>query len=150
MMQATEPRYGIHLRIHRRTFCCFSTRRGLLVQSEMGSVIVVIANVLGHEPLEMAFIEHNYMVKQISTARTDEGLGRAIPPWALDTGSFGFYSEASDCLNNVSIEVAAPVKDKPPRCGIVGKRLSELLRYPCAVWMLCLAKISSADFLDCS
>lgn len=112
MMQAAEPGYGIHLRTHRRTFCCFSSRRSFLVQSEVGSVIVVIANVLGHEALEMAFIEHHHMVKQISTARPDKTFGQAILPWALDAGSFGLYSKAPDRLNNAVIKVTATVEDQ--------------------------------------
>jgi hypothetical protein len=107
----TEPRHGDDLRIRCRVSRRLAAYRSLLAQSEIGSVIVAIANVLGHQPSEMAFIEHDHMVKQISTTRTDKAFCHAILPGALDAGSFGFYSKAPDRLNNAVIKVTAAVED---------------------------------------
>src|SRR5208282_5500902 len=96
----------------------------------MRPVVMVIASILGHESLQVALVKHDHMIEQIAAAVSNESLGHTVLPGTLEVGLFGFDSEAFDCLNNVPIEVAAPVEDKPPRCGIVGKRLSKLLRYP--------------------
>ena len=37
--------------------------RGLLVQPEVGSVVVIIGNVLGEESLQMALIQRDYVVE---------------------------------------------------------------------------------------
>ena len=63
MMQAAEPRHGNDLRAHALCWPRSATCRSLLVQPEMRTIIVVIANVLGHEPFQMAFIEHDHMVE---------------------------------------------------------------------------------------
>jgi hypothetical protein len=34
----------------------------------MRSVLMVVANIFGRQPLEMAFIQHDHVIEQISTA----------------------------------------------------------------------------------
>ncbi|MGB7267572.1 MAG: hypothetical protein WBC92_18795, partial [Terracidiphilus sp.] len=87
----------------------------------------VIANVLGHEPLEMAFIEHNHTVEQISTARPDKTFGQAILPWALDAGSFGFYSKAPDRLNNavIKLQPRSPERDVDKNVAAIASQIHE-------------------------
>ena len=41
----------------------------------MRPVLVVIANVLGHESFDVAFVEHDYMIEQIAPAGADESSG---------------------------------------------------------------------------
>jgi len=72
MMQTIEPRYrndpaGANTAAYRLTTC-----RSLLVQPEMSPVLMVVAGVLFHETLEMAFVEHDDMIEQIFAAAADE------------------------------------------------------------------------------
>jgi len=101
----------------------------------MRPVVLVIADVLSHKSLAMAFIEHNHMVEQITAARADEAFGHAILPRALDAGSFGLNPEGSDRLNDAVTKVGATVEDQVARRGIIGKRFAQLLRYPRAGWI---------------
>src|SRR5580700_4611253 len=120
MMQTTEPRHGNHFRIRGRAVCCSSACRSLLIQSKMRPVVVVIVEVLSHEPLAMAFIEHNHMVEQIPAAVTDEAFRYAILPRALKTGSLGLNTEILDQLNDLIIELCTANEDQVARRGIIG------------------------------
>ena len=57
---------------------------------------MVMANVFGQEPFQMAFVEHDDMVEQIATTGADGALGHAVLPGALVAGSLGFNAEALD------------------------------------------------------
>ena len=63
MMEAAEPRHGYDLRAHGWIHRSFPDSRSLFPQSEMRSVVLVIANVFGHELFQVAFIEHDYMIE---------------------------------------------------------------------------------------
>jgi hypothetical protein len=44
----------------------------------VGSVVVIIGNVLGEESLQMALIQRDYVVEQVAAAASDPTLGDAI------------------------------------------------------------------------
>lgn len=85
MMQTAESRHGNDLRARRGVLRSFSVRRRLLVQPEVGSVLVVIADVFVHPPSQMALIQDDHMVEQIAAASAYESLGHAVLPglWKL-------------------------------------------------------------------
>ena len=88
VMQASKPRYGNNLRIHRRTLCRCASGRRILAQAEMCPVIMVIANVLRHEPLQVASVDNNNMIEQLSAAATYPSLCNAVLPWATNRCSY--------------------------------------------------------------
>ena len=88
VMQASKPRYGNNLRVHRRTLCRCASGRRILAQAEMCPVIMVIANVLRHEPLQMASVDNNNMIEQLSAAGTYPSFGNAVLPWATNRCSY--------------------------------------------------------------
>jgi len=63
MMQAVEPRPGNHFYIDRRSLRDLPTRWSFLVQTEMSSVVMIVANVLVLQAFQMAFVEYNHVVK---------------------------------------------------------------------------------------
>ena len=130
MMQAAETRHGNDFRTHGTFHRCIATRRSLLPQPEMRPVVVVVADVLGHEPFQMAFIEHDHMVEQIAAAVADEALSDAVLPRTLEAGSLRFDAEALDCIDDFFIEARAAIEDQVLGCGIVGKRFAQLLDHP--------------------
>jgi hypothetical protein len=134
-MEAAEPWHGNDLRTHRRDRRCFVTRRSLFPQPEMRSVVVVIANVFGHEPFQVAFIEHDYMIEQIAPARADESFGHAILPGALERGTDRLHVKGLCGFYNLGVEGGVPIEDLVARRGIIGKRLAQLLRHPSTCWM---------------
>src|ERR1039458_9086930 len=54
--------------------------RCLLVQPEVGSVVVIIGNVLGEESFQMALIQRDHVVEQVAAAASDPTFGDAILP----------------------------------------------------------------------
>jgi hypothetical protein len=66
-----------------RVFHGLTTSTGSLRQRKMCSIIVVVTDVLVHQPPQMAFIQHDRMVEQISTAACDPALSDAILPRAF-------------------------------------------------------------------
>ena len=67
MMQATQPREPYNIDVFARLLRC-AICRSLFVQPKMGSIIVIVTDELGHEPLEMALVERHYMVEEIAAA----------------------------------------------------------------------------------
>jgi len=63
VMETAEPRHGYNSTgcIGRLRRC--TTRRSLLLQCEMRPVVVIIADILVHEPLQMPFVQHNNVVE---------------------------------------------------------------------------------------
>src|ERR1019366_1157505 len=82
VMQTTEPWHANHLGLHRSVLCSRSAHRRLLCQPEMCSVVVVVANIFGHEAFEMAFVENDDVIEQVSAAVADEAFGNAVLPRA--------------------------------------------------------------------
>jgi len=50
----------------------------------MCPIFVVIADVLGHEQLQMPLIANNHVIRQVAAATRDPALGDAILPRAAD------------------------------------------------------------------
>jgi len=136
MMQAAEPWHGydfaVRLGIRRR----HPARRRFFFQREMSSVLVIVTDVLGHQPFQMAFVEHDHMVEQVSSTIPDPAFGDAVLPRASEAGSFGLDAEVLDGADDFLVEVLCPVKDQIFRSRIVGKGLAQLLHHPSTGRML--------------
>jgi hypothetical protein len=63
MMQATEPGHRDNFTAGFRTFSCLTACRSFFVQSEVSSVIVVIADVFVHQAFQMPFVEYDDMIE---------------------------------------------------------------------------------------
>ena len=50
----------------------------------MRPVLVVVANVLGHQAFQVALVENDDMIEQIAAAVPDPALGHAIMPGAAN------------------------------------------------------------------
>jgi hypothetical protein len=96
----------------------------------MCPVVVVIVDLLRHESLAVAFIEHDYVIEQIAAARADERFGHATLPRALDAGSFGLDPAVPDRINNVVAKVRATIEDQVAGRRVIRKRFAQLLRHP--------------------
>ncbi len=145
MMQAAEPRHGNYLRTDWRSHLNLPASGSFLVQTEMSSIVMIVANVLIHQAFQMVFIDHDHLVEQIAAAAPHEAFGRTVLPRALKTGSFGLNAEALDRRNHLFIEMGPTIKDQVLRCGIIGKPFAELLRHPGARRMLRHVKVKYAS-----
>src|ERR1022692_3582335 len=91
---------------------------------------MVVANILGHEPIEMPLVEHDDMIKQVSAATTYEAFCHAILPWTSEAGPFRFDAEALDGADNLFAEVRRAVEDQVFGLHVIRKGLPQLLGYP--------------------
>src|SRR5450759_1556417 len=65
---------------------CPASRR-LLIQPEVGSVVVIIGNVLREQSLQMALIQGDHVVQQVAAAASDPTLGYPILPGTPNRGT---------------------------------------------------------------
>src|ERR1017187_4623012 len=63
------------------------TSRRLLIQPEVGSVVVIIGNVLRQKSLQMALIQRDHVVEQVAAAASDPTLGDPILPGTPNRGT---------------------------------------------------------------
>ena len=96
----------------------------------MRSVIVVVANLLIQEALEMTFIQDDHMVEQISTATPNPSFCNAILPGAPEAGSLRLNSEALHCVDRFLGEVGPTIKNHIAGCRIVGEMLRAIAELP--------------------
>jgi len=92
VMQPAHAPLANHCTVFQRA--CPASRR-LLVQPEVGSVVVIVGNVLGDESLQMALIPRDYVVEQVAAAASDPTLGDPILPETLNRGTV-IFSERID------------------------------------------------------
>src|ERR1039457_782796 len=76
VMQPAHAPLANHCTVFQRA--CPASRR-LLVQTEVGSVVVIIGNVLRQKSLQMALIQRDYVVEQVAAAASDPTLGSTAP-----------------------------------------------------------------------
>jgi hypothetical protein len=65
-MRRTEPWYGYDIASRIMALHWFAACWSSLLQREMGPIIVIIAGVVTHQPLQMMFVQHDSMIEQIS------------------------------------------------------------------------------------
>jgi hypothetical protein len=59
---------------------CWSTSWRILRQSEVGPIFMVVAHILGQQPLEVLLIQDDHVVEQVSSATSDAALRHAVLP----------------------------------------------------------------------
>ena len=79
-MQTAEPWHGNNFAACTRCLRRQPSCRSLFLQPEVRPVIMVIADVLVHQALQVAFIENDYVIEQIPAATANESLRHAILP----------------------------------------------------------------------
>jgi hypothetical protein len=74
-----------------------------------------VANVLRHEPLQMAFIEHNNVIKQPSAASAHPSFGNPILLRASNRRSHRADAEMHNSLDHLAIESVLATEDQKLR-----------------------------------
>src|ERR1017187_2807115 len=93
VMQPAHALLANHCTVFPRA--CPASRR-LLIQPEVGSVVVIIGNVLGEEALQMALIQRDHVVEQVGAAASDPTLGDAILPGTPNRGTDRCHLQRAD------------------------------------------------------
>jgi len=102
----------------------FTTRWGLLLQTEKRPVVVVVTHVLVHQAFQMPFIENDHVVKQIVAAVADPALGDTVLPRTAELVRLGLMSKLFRVSITSSLELRATIKDQIVGCRVVRKRLA--------------------------
>ena len=130
MMQAPESQHGDHFAARVHTACCLAACRSLLAQAQMRPVLMVIADILVHHPLQMTFVEDDDVIEQVSAAAANPALRDAALLRAFERRANWFCSKDSYCIHKAAIEDGIPVEDQILRRRVVWKGFSQLVHYP--------------------
>ena len=139
-MQPAKSGYGYDTTTCIGSLRCWTARRCLLLQREMGSIFMVVADVFIHQPFQMPPTYYDHVVEQVSSAATNPSLGDAVLPRTSVAGPFTMDAEALHRADHLLIEVRCPVEDQVTRERIVWKGLPQLLDDPMrwsGVWLRC-------------
>ena len=82
-MQPAQALLADHLTISQRTR---PASRCLLFQPEVRSVFVIVRAVIGEKSLQMAFVQRDQVVKQLTAAAANPALSHSILPGASNRG----------------------------------------------------------------
>jgi hypothetical protein len=93
VMQPAHALLANHCTVFQRAY---PASRRLLVQPEVGSVVVIIGNVLGEESREMSRNQGDYVVEQVAAAASDPTLGDPILPRTLNRGTDRCHLQRAD------------------------------------------------------
>lgn len=107
-----------------------------LVKAEMRAVLMMVSNVLGEQSFQMAFIQRNNVVQQVSSAASHPTLRDAILPWTSEGSSLGNNPGGFHRCDHLEPELLIAIKDQVFVRGFQGERLAQLLNDPSARRML--------------
>jgi hypothetical protein len=103
-----------------------------LVQSEVGAVIVIIADVLGEKSLQVVLVQSDDVVEEIPPTAFDPALGNAVLPRTLDGGSHARHVHGTNRSGNYQPVLLVMIEEEELGSGLIGKSFSELLDDPTA------------------
>src|SRR5258708_2365416 len=101
----------------------------------MRPVLVVVADVLVHQSLQVPFVQNDDVIQKISSAISQPAFGDAVLPWASEVGLLGSDTEALHRADDLLIEVRSAIEDQITRRCIVRKCFAQLLCDPQTTWM---------------
>ena len=64
-MQAAKSWHGYDSATYIRVLLWFTTRRCTLCKRKMRAVLVIITDVLAHQPLQMPLVQYDHMIEEI-------------------------------------------------------------------------------------
>jgi hypothetical protein len=77
----------------------------------MRAVLVVITDVIREQPFQKAFIHHDNMIQQVSSAAFDPTLRHAVLPGALEEGPHRAHLQASNGHRDLHPVFRIPVEE---------------------------------------
>ena len=101
-----------------------SSARGLLAQPKMRSVAMIVRDVLGQKPPEMAFVQGDDVVQQLTSAAANPAFRNTVLPGALDGGLEASNAHGANRRGNFQPVFRIVIEDEKPGSGLIGKRFS--------------------------
>jgi hypothetical protein len=110
----------------------------------MGTVVVVVADIISEQTLQMAFIEGNDAIQQFAAATADPTLRHAILPRTFEGGPQGTHVQGSNSNGNFQSILGITIQYDELRSRSKWKCFSQLLDDPQACRMLCDVEVQNA------
>ena len=98
---------------------------------------MIVRDVLGQKPPEMAFVQGDDVVKQLAPAAANPAFRNTVLPGALDGGLEASNTHGLNRRGNFQPVFRIVIEDEKPGGGLIGKRFSQLLHNPGAGRMAC-------------
>ena len=96
---------------------------------------MVIANVGGHQPFQMPFVEHDDMIEQIPSAIPNPAFCDTILPRTAEAGPLRLDAEALHRADNFLVGVRCAIEDQVGADLVVRRGLAQLLLDPRTTWV---------------
>src|ERR1700738_502052 len=103
----------------------------------MRAVLVVIANILREKTFQVAFVNCDDVIQEITAATPYPTLCHSILPRTFERGADRIHPQGSNRCGHFQSILGISIKDDEPRSGSKWKCLSQLLDDPRACRMLC-------------
>src|SRR5260370_33188013 len=113
----------------------------------MRSVLMMVTNILGKQSLQMAFIQRNNVVHQVSSAASHPALRDAILPGRSEGSSLGNHPRGFHRGDHLQPELLIAIKDQVFVRRFKGKCLAQLLDDPTSSRMLRAFNVQDASTL---
>jgi hypothetical protein len=110
----------------------------------MRAVLVVVANILSEQAFQVAFVNCNDVIQEITPATPYPTLCDSILPRTLGRSADRTHAQGSNRCRDFQSVLGITIKDDEPRSGSKWKRFSQLLDDPRACRMLCDIEVQDA------
>ena len=115
-----------------------------LPKSEMRAVLVVVANILREETFQVAFVNCDDVIQEITPATPYPTLCDAILPGTFERSADRTHAQGSNRCRDFQSILGITIKDDEPRSRSKWKCFSQLLDDPRACRMLCDIEVQDA------
>ena len=112
MVQTAEPGHRYNLAASYQIRSRITVGRRSFGKREMRSVVVVVTNILVHQPPKMPFIQHNDMIEQVPAATANPAFCDTILPETSEAHPFGSDTETLHETDHLFIEISGPVEEQ--------------------------------------
>jgi hypothetical protein len=134
-MQPADPWHGHHSGRYAFPSLHSSGVGRILVQSSVNAVLMIVADILVNQPLQVNLVKNDYVVQQFPAAGPRPAFRDAILPGTPIGSSNQLAAQISEHLRSFSLIPAVPIKDQVARCAVFRKSFAQLLHDPLALGM---------------
>jgi hypothetical protein len=114
-----------------------SAARCLFAQPEMGSVVMIVRDILGQKPPEMALVQGDDVIEQVAPTTANPAFRNSVLPGALDGGLEANNAHGPNRRGNYQPVLGIVIEDEKLGCRLVRKRFPQLLHNPGAGRVAC-------------
>ena len=111
MVKAPEPGTCYNFGGRRRPVFRGSTIRRVFMEGIVSPVLVVVVHIVLHQPPQMAFIERDDMIEDLTAATSHPAFRNPVLPGGLNTGVFRLEARCLQEGHHLDVEFRVAVQD---------------------------------------